>query len=813
MTAVYSLPISSREQGRNRPGTCSRTRKKTDDKAKAARPNPYKRRVNTSPLSASPKTRKKKTAQKLVTPSPKRKSRNPTIAKRTSPTLMELAEVCSQQEDEDNLYDSSRFLDDSIGPIPGEIEEDEFDDALMDVHLNEKGEIGDLEMNLITDMAENLFESEDLDDGLTKSSKAVYERYQNMWKAHCKKYKIAKKEETNDVHLLGFFNQMRKIYKPSTMWVIYSCINRYLRFNFDKNLNHVYKIQTLLKNYSSRYVAKKSKVFIPDQMHTILMTCMEEDNDTGLTLMGVGSTLMYFGLLRSCDVLNITVDDVTKTSDNKYEVKFEHMRKRMNPGFKYTLPAIYTPLFDRYIDELQESSTFGPDGSSRFLKNMNKRAGTRVQNTGINTVRGWVKASCTMLGIENTGYTGHVYRRSAATNLADAGVSFINLKRHGQWKSDTVVEGYIANSKPLRKEKEECLMPEHLRPESPHHKFVLGYDSKIATMMKPYLTNEKWKELFREPESSSFESNDVMTTSDEASPRLSSKKKVVFAEKANKTHVLESPNDQVINLKGLGMWKYDSASKSYAPLVQNGKPVLKKECVPSPVNVLEEVRAANKVDRSLVDVDDLWEENDSILPLSCSSDIILNEDEETVTYEKFDKDMLEEFEVIDKNEVVVENPTTNSTALSTAAAVPTFSQLILHHAVINASNTMESQGMKVTEEKAESAVTRVLNRISNSSTTRHAGSITATTKKESSSDENNNRGIARLSSGAKDHVVAELGRNECVGNPTHNSANQKKKSAFDAKVVNNLMSQFAAVDSTAAGNAPAAVFNNCTFNF
>jgi len=34
---------------------------------------------------------------------------------------MELAEVCSQEEEEDNLYDSSRFLDDSIGPIPGEI--------------------------------------------------------------------------------------------------------------------------------------------------------------------------------------------------------------------------------------------------------------------------------------------------------------------------------------------------------------------------------------------------------------------------------------------------------------------------------------------------------------------------------------------------------------------------------------------------------------------------------------------------------------------------------------------------------------------
>ena len=43
-----------------------------------------------------------------------------------------------------------------------------------------------------------------------------------------------------------------------------------------------------------------------------------------------------------------------------------------------------------------------------------------------------------------------------------SGVSFINLKRHGQWKSNAVVEGYIANSKPLRREREECLLPASL---------------------------------------------------------------------------------------------------------------------------------------------------------------------------------------------------------------------------------------------------------------------------------------------------------------------------------------------------------------
>jgi len=137
----------------------------------------------------------------------------------------------------------------------------------------------------------------------------------------------------------------------------------------------------------------------------------------------------------------------------------------------------------------------------------------------------------------------------------------------------------------MRKEKEECLMSEHLRP-SPHHKFVLGADSEVAHIMKPYLTRKRWEKLFCEPELL-FESNNVTASGtdrtnhkrgDEAS--CLPNKKNIFAKNNNKTYVLESHNDQVIYLKGLG---------SYAPLVQNEKPVLKKNCVPSPVNVLEKV--------------------------------------------------------------------------------------------------------------------------------------------------------------------------------------------------------------------------------
>ena len=43
-------------------------------------------------------------------------------------------------------------------------------------------------------------------------------------------------------------------------------------------------------------------------------------------------------------------------------------------------------------------------------------------------------------------YTGHCFRRSAATILANNCCNSLQLKRLGRWKSDSVAESYIDNS-------------------------------------------------------------------------------------------------------------------------------------------------------------------------------------------------------------------------------------------------------------------------------------------------------------------------------------------------------------------------------
>lgn len=66
---------------------------------------------------------------------------------------------------------------------------------------------------------------------------------------------------------------------------------------------------------------------------------------------------------------------------------------------------------------------------------------------GINTIG---KIPCNIaqfLKLENHGmYTGHCFRRTSATLLANKGGDLLTIKRHGGWKSSAVAESYVEES-------------------------------------------------------------------------------------------------------------------------------------------------------------------------------------------------------------------------------------------------------------------------------------------------------------------------------------------------------------------------------
>ena len=194
------------------------------------------------------------------------------------------------------------------------------------------------------------------------------------------------------------------------------------------------------------------------QVDMVISTCMDSD-DPYMHLMGVCIVLLYFGLLRCSDALKVTLEDVRKNEDLQYEVNFYHARKRKNEGFTFLIPLPYTLLFEKYTSSISPKSPF----KSRSLKNLSKTAQYRELNMGKNSVTKFSAKACELLGMPSKGYTTHCWRRSVATNLADEGVYLVNLKRHEQWASDSLVEGYIANSRLLRLEREQKLLSKHHR--------------------------------------------------------------------------------------------------------------------------------------------------------------------------------------------------------------------------------------------------------------------------------------------------------------------------------------------------------------
>ncbi|KAI4461111.1 phage integrase-related [Holotrichia oblita] len=69
------------------------------------------------------------------------------------------------------------------------------------------------------------------------------------------------------------------------------------------------------------------------------------------------------------------------------------------------------------------------------------------QNMGHNTISTSAIKIVTYLKLPDANnYTGHSFRRTSATILADNGGDILSLKRHGRWKSSTVAEVYVEDS-------------------------------------------------------------------------------------------------------------------------------------------------------------------------------------------------------------------------------------------------------------------------------------------------------------------------------------------------------------------------------
>ena len=191
-----------------------------------------------------------------------------------------------------------------------------------------------------------------------------------------------------------------------------------------------------------------------EQLQRVLTECFDPSVPDDLLAI-ITIILMYSGLLRQSEVHAIEVKDVKVDRRAKsVAVDFKHETKFRSRGFGFMVPKQAFPWFDSYIRQLAKSKNSKvPLGKTQFLKNFNKTTKRRYQNMGRdrhNTILRRIEA---FLGLEEKSLTAHCYRRSAATELANSGISLLGLKRAGRWRTLQSAEEYLEHSLPVQRDR------------------------------------------------------------------------------------------------------------------------------------------------------------------------------------------------------------------------------------------------------------------------------------------------------------------------------------------------------------------------
>jgi len=313
-----------------------------------------------------------------------------------------------QEEDED---DSNIFeLIDVACDAPRKSEE--FSDAAMDFIANPKNE---------------------------KSAK-VYNRYQNDYVKYCKQ--DTSRNETSQTTLVNYFSMIASTgrYSPGTMWCIYSCLKSYIMVKYNINIKCMMLLRKCIKRITQDHLASKPDIFLFSEIKLGLTTLFDEDNDKDL-LQKVGISIMYFGVLRRMEILLIQIKDVTVK--DLVNVEFPYKTKRRVKGFRFKLPEWLVATFLKYIGQFKEGLT----NDCRFMRNFNQKSKKRVQNMGEGQISKFAVELAQRLEKDDIGkYTAKSFRRSAATQLVEAGISIVGLCEAGNWKSTETAREYTEHS-------------------------------------------------------------------------------------------------------------------------------------------------------------------------------------------------------------------------------------------------------------------------------------------------------------------------------------------------------------------------------
>lgn len=108
------------------------------------------------------------------------------------------------------------------------------------------------------------------------------------------------------------------------------------------------------------------------------------------------------------------------------------------------------------------------------------------QPVGINTFGKMPSVIATYLNLPNpTAFTGHCFRRSSATMLANSGGDLLTVKKHGGWKSSAVAEGYVDSTITQKNKISNKILMDDSMPSTSKQSYNFTVDNSNEELVEP----------------------------------------------------------------------------------------------------------------------------------------------------------------------------------------------------------------------------------------------------------------------------------------------------------------------------------------
>uniref|UniRef100_A0A1Y1M608 Tyr recombinase domain-containing protein n=1 Tax=Photinus pyralis TaxID=7054 RepID=A0A1Y1M608_PHOPY len=246
---------------------------------------------------------------------------------------------------------------------------------------------------------------------------------------------------------LAYLEEKSKIWNSSTLWSKFSMIKASVLVKNGVDVSKYFKVIAFLKRKNEGYSPKKSKTLTFEQVQRFI----NEAPDEKYLMVKVATIFGIYGACRREELCNLLTEDI-ELAGTSLIVQIPNTKTKISRSFC---------IIGKYVDYFSKYAALRPSVINHrrfFLKYSNYKC--TANPVGINTFGKMPSTIAEFLNLPDTkAYTGHCFRRSSASLLAESGANITEIKKHGGWKSTSVAEGYLDQSITHKKAIAERIIP------------------------------------------------------------------------------------------------------------------------------------------------------------------------------------------------------------------------------------------------------------------------------------------------------------------------------------------------------------------